>query len=169
MTESILGRKRLPDGVLIELRAIGTDAQLDELSVYVRTLLDAADTVCEELRGRRAALQVLRRHGRPATAELAQLGLLVADELEARTPATCAECTALGCTGGDRCAATLCARTAERAPQLPSCTHAGATGPCAPRARDGRCVWCERVLFPQSHRTESAYDAIRRKLRDGGL
>ncbi len=23
------------------------------------------------------------------------------------------------------------------------CTHPGAAGPCMPRVRDGRCIWCE--------------------------
>lgn len=28
------------------------------------------------------------------------------------------------------------------------CAHPGASGPCMPRAADGRCVWCERELAP---------------------
>lgn len=26
------------------------------------------------------------------------------------------------------------------------CSHPGAGGPCLPRVRDGRCIWCEREL-----------------------
>jgi hypothetical protein len=26
------------------------------------------------------------------------------------------------------------------------CSHPGAAGPCVPRVRDGRCVWCERDM-----------------------
>jgi hypothetical protein len=27
-----------------------------------------------------------------------------------------------------------------------NCAHPGAKGPCIPRVRDGRCVWCEREM-----------------------
>jgi hypothetical protein len=27
-----------------------------------------------------------------------------------------------------------------------ACSHPGAGGPCMPRVRDGRCIWCERAL-----------------------
>jgi hypothetical protein len=29
-----------------------------------------------------------------------------------------------------------------------ACKHPGASGPCMPRVRDGRCIWCERDLMP---------------------
>lgn len=27
-----------------------------------------------------------------------------------------------------------------------ACSHPGAGGPCVPRVRDGRCIWCEREM-----------------------
>lgn len=35
------------------------------------------------------------------------------------------------------------------------CAHPGAGGPCMPRVRDGRCVWCERQLPPASRREDA--------------
>lgn len=37
-----------------------------------------------------------------------------------------------------------------------ACSHPGAAGPCMPRVRDGRCIWCERELPPAGRRDSTA-------------
>ena len=60
MKPRVVGRKRTPAGVLIEVRVTaGHDISDAELTEYARAMLDAADIVCAELRARRAAYNSL--------------------------------------------------------------------------------------------------------------
>lgn len=47
-----------------------------------------------------------------------------------------------------------------------SCPHKGASGPCMPRTRDGRCVWCERELPTATSLVGGAEARARRRCRE---
>lgn len=52
------GRKRTPDGVLVEVRVVGADGTPDdELTCYVHALLARAGEVCASLAVRRALIE----------------------------------------------------------------------------------------------------------------
>jgi hypothetical protein len=74
MSASIVGRKRTPDGVLLEVRAIADARHCSEseLTQFVRAMLDAADVVNEELRERRAAFERAERERAARAAHAAE-------------------------------------------------------------------------------------------------
>lgn len=59
MADGMMARKRTPDGVLIEIRVLG--APDDEMSCYVRALLERAKEVNASLAVRRALFEEATR------------------------------------------------------------------------------------------------------------
>lgn len=61
---------------------------------------------------------------------------------------------------------TVLNRLRDTAPLFEHCSHSGALGPCLPRVRDGRCIWCERPMTPAEQ--AAAYPAERVRQLGGG-